>query len=350
MRRRWIQSIAVGAILGAVAVFFPAGEPRMAAVPTPISPKPEHRDYTQTIPGSKVSFDMVAVPGGEFYMGSPSAEIGRQPDEGPQHEVKVRPFWMGKCEVSWDEFDVWFTSEIQLVPKEKGKPIDEADAITRPTPPYVEETYGHERLKHPVISMSHHTAMVYCEWLSAKTGLTYRLPTEAEWEYACRAGSGSAYSFGDDPAKLDEYAWYRKNSPTAMLRKGTTHPVGSKKPNAFGLHDMHGNVMEWCLDHYEKDAYEKFAVDRLSLWPVLIPTERRFSHVARGGSWADQPDRLRSAARRPSDPSWIKHDPNEPKSIWWLTMMDVVGFRIVRPLEEQDNLKGLKSKVTPQSP
>src|SRR5205807_2049162 len=100
-------------------------------------------------------------------------------------------------------------------------------------------------------------------------------------------------------------------------------------------HDMYGNVLEWCVDHYDKDYYKKSA----SEWPVNLPTDRRFSHVTRGGSWGDKPTELRSAARRPSDKSWLKHDPQIPQSIWWLTKIDVVGFRVARAVEEQENLK-----------
>jgi formylglycine-generating enzyme required for sulfatase activity len=112
---------------------------------------------------------------------------------------------------------------------------------------------------------------------------------------------------------------------------------------------MHGNLAEWCLDHYKKEAYAAFPTDKPALWPVLLPTADRFSHVARGGSWADKPPRLRSAARRGSDKTWIRQDPQRPQSIWWLTDAEFVGFRVVRPVEEQDNLKGLQSKVTRES-
>jgi len=178
---------------------------------------------------------------------------------------------------------------------------------------------------------------------TAAEGWEYRLPTEAQWEYACHAGTTTAYFFGDDSRKLGDYAWDVSNS------EEHTHKVGEKKPNPWGLYDMYGNVAEWCLDHYDKDAYSVFAKTRPALWPVVLPTEKRFPHVVRGGSWADEPAACRSAARRGSDKSWIKLDPQRPQSIWWLTSADFVGFRIVRPVEEQENLKGLYSKVTRES-
>ena len=137
--------------------------------------------------------------------------------------------------------------------------------------------------------------------------------------------------------------WLKSNS------NQSTHPVGQKLPNAWGLYDMHGNVAEWCLDNYKADTYASFPRDKPALSPVLLPTERRFSHVARGGSWADQPPRLRSAARQGSNKTWIKLDPQRPQSIWWLTSAEFVGLRVVRSVEEQDNLKGLRSKVTKES-
>jgi formylglycine-generating enzyme required for sulfatase activity len=308
------------------------------------APKTEpaaHKNYTEMIPETKVGFDMVAIPGGTFVMGSPADEKGRNPDEGPQHPVQIRPFWMGKCEVTWDEYDQYWRKRPGGEEKKEDK---SADAITRPTRPYADPTFGHGHDNHPVICITQHAAMEYCRWLSQVTGKTYRLPTEAEWEYACRAGTKTAYSFGDDPKQLDEYAWYAADSGDV------TNEVGKKKPNPWGLYDMHGNVAEWCLDHYNKEYYGKFPNDKLTVEPVLLPTEKRFSHVARGGSWADPPEKLRSAARLGSDPTWIKQDPQRPQSIWWLTDAEFVGFRVVRPVEELDSLKGLRSKVTRESP
>jgi formylglycine-generating enzyme required for sulfatase activity len=310
--------------------------------------KREHQNYTETIPDTKISFEMVAVPGGTFLMGSPASEKGRAADEGPQHPVTIRPFWMGKCEVTWEEYDLFWrkkpgNKDEQRLAEKKGLTGKEYDAVTRPTPPYADETFGFGRDNRPCLSMTYHAAMEYCYWLSQKTGKVYRLPTEAEWEWACRAGSQTAYSFGDDPAKLGDHAWFDDNAENAV------HPVGQKKPNAWGLHDMHGNVAEWCLDQYVKDAYLRFPTDKPTISPVIIPGPDRFPHVTRGGSYLDKPtdkvNRLRSAARQPSDKSWIKQDPQRPQSIWWLTDGDFVGFRLVRAVHEQDNLKGYRSKI-----
>jgi formylglycine-generating enzyme required for sulfatase activity len=315
-------------------------EPPAAAGDTPAT---QLKPYTETIPGSEIKFDLVPIPGGTFLMGSPPEEKGRSADEGPQHPVTLKPFWMGKCEVTWEEYDLYWRDH----PGEKGDKEPEnntsADAVTRPTPPYADETFEKGRDGRPVLAITHHAAMQYCRWLSFKTGKVYRLPTEAEWEYAARAGTKTAYFFGDDPGKLGDYAWFADND------EDTTHPVGQKKPNPWGLYDMYGNVSEWCMDHYFKDSYAKFPIDRPSLQPVLLPTERRFSHVVRGGSWADKPAQCRSASRRGSDKTWLKLDPQRPQSIWWLTSADFVGFRVVRAAEEQDNLKGLRSKVTRES-
>src|SRR6266851_8165494 len=248
----------------------------------------EQKAYTETIPGSAVKFDMVAIPGGTFVMGSPANEAGRQADEGPQHPVTIRPFWMGKTEVTWVEFDQYWKQE-EGAKRENQKPEDKAaDAVSRPTPPYADETFGHGREGHPVLCITHHAAMEYCRWLSAKTGKSYRLPTEAEWEYACRAGTKTAYFFGDDPKKLGEHAWIEANA------NDMPHPVAMKKPNAWGLYDMHGNVAEWCIDQFDAKFYGTLSPDKPTLLPVKLPGERRFHHLARGGSWIDPPERCRS--------------------------------------------------------
>jgi formylglycine-generating enzyme required for sulfatase activity len=172
----------------------------------------------------------------------------------------------------------------------------------------------------PAISMTQHAANKYAEWLSAKTGEYYRLPTEAEWEYACRAGATTPYSFGSDPAQLGEYAWFSGNS------SGKYQKVATKKPNAWGLFDMMGNVMEWTLDAYapykpgpETDPY----VRPTAPYPIAV----------RGGSWNDPASALTCSARVASDPSWKQQDPQLPKSIWYETDAQWLGFRLVRPFK-----------------
>ncbi len=252
---------------------------------------------------------------------------------------------MGKCEVTWDEYDQFaFSLDLKKKQREEVDPTKQAateknaDAVTRPTPPYADMTFGFGRDGQPAICMTHHAAMEYCRWLSAKTGKLYRLPTEAEWEYACRAGTKTAYSWGDDPEKLDEYAWDVNNTEKPMR-------VGKKKPNPWGLYDMHGNVAEWCLDHFSLDAYKTYSADKPTVGPVILPDAKEYSYVVRGGSWDDDPDKLRGAARKGSNKEWSTQDPQRPQSIWWHTDATFAGFRIVRPLNEQTNLKGLKSLV-----
>ena len=211
----------------------------------------EFAAYRQTMPGSDVGFDLVPIAGGTFRMGSPADEPGRKDDEGPAIEVRVEPFWMGKCEVTWAEYDLWNTD---LTRSQAKKP----DGVARPTPPYMDMTFNMGRDGYPAICVSHVAARQYCRWLSDKTGHFYRLPTEAEWEYACRAGTTSAYSCGD-PKNLDAVAWYAANSQRALDGDSKPvpayHKVGEKAANAWGLHDMHGNVAEWVADTYLVDAY-----------------------------------------------------------------------------------------------
>ena len=300
--------------------------------------------YTEAIPGTNLKFALVPVPGGTFTIGSPKDEEKRSDDEGPQRTVEIKPFWMGKHEVTWDEYDEFaFSLDVKKKVREgvdlakQAGSESSADAVSRPTPPYADPTFGLGRKGQPAICMTHHSAMEYCRWLSAKTGKAYRLPTEAEWEYAARAGSKTAYSF-EDPEKIGDYAWYVENCEKPQT-------VGRKKPNAFGLHDMHGNVAEWCLDHYLADRYTQFPADKPPVGPVVLPDEKEYSYVARGGSWDDDPELLRSAARRASNLEWSVQDPQRPQSIWWHTDATFVGFRVVRALDEQENLKGIKSAV-----
>src|SRR5690606_985002 len=300
----------------------------------------EMKPYEVVIPGTDVRFTMVPIPGGIYLRGSPEGEEARRVDEGPQHWVAVDPFWMGRCEVTWDEYELWAASlEKRRRPEGYEATADDqrADAISRPTPPYTDMTFGMGKEGgYPAICMTLHAAQTYCDWLSAKLGRFYRLPTEAEWEWACRAGSTTAYSFGDDPALLDEYAWHRGNSD------GAYHKVGQKKPNAWGLHDMHGNVSEWCLDQFQPyEAREGLAVN------PFVPAVEEYPVVVRGGSWKERAPRLRSAARRGSDPEWKARDPQLPQSIWYFTDAQFNGFRVVRPFVEppKDEQERYRSKV-----
>jgi formylglycine-generating enzyme required for sulfatase activity len=284
--------------------------------------------YTNTIPGSKVSYSMVPIPGGEFVMGSTPDEEGHRPDEAPPVRVQIAPFWMGQFEVTWDEYELFMYPDEERKWKDTIQTDPEhdqaSDAVSRPSRPYTEMSFGMGRYGFPAIAMTQHAANRYCQWLSAKTGHFYRLPTEAEWEYACRAGTTTAYFFGDDPEQLGQYAWYEDNSDFKYQR------VGRKQPNPWGLFDIHGNVWEWCLDQYQ-DSYSGLGTEL-----VVNPWNRAslpYPHSVRGGSYDDEPVRLRSAARRASDRSWKMQDPQLPKSMWWLSDAPWVGLRLVRPLE-----------------
>ncbi len=290
------------------------------------------KPYTEQIAGTDAKFDMVPIPGGKFMMGSPQDEKNRKDDEGPQHEVVIEPFWMGKCEVTWDEYELWglgLDRQRRKLSKQEPTERDElVDAVTRPTKPYSDMTFGMGKEGYPTICMSQLAARMYCKWLSAKTGRFYRLPTEAEWEYACRAGTTAAYSFGNDPKKLDEYAWHFENSDDGY------HKVGQKKPNPWGLYDMHGNASEWVLDQYIPDYYKKFA-GKTTTRPLAVP-KTEYPRTARGGCWDDDPEQLRSAARRGSSRDWNMQDPQIPQSIWYHTEVYCPGFRVVRPLRVPD--------------
>jgi formylglycine-generating enzyme required for sulfatase activity len=297
------------------------------------------KPYTEIVSGTDFKFDMVPIKGGKFLMGSPDSEKGHKDDEAPQHEVEIAPFWMASRETIWEPYEEWcFEMDVQRRKlkgqTEKSEWDKLADAVARPTKPYTDMTFEMGKTNRPVICITQYGAQMFCKWLCAKTGRYYRLPTEAEWEYACRAGTTTAYFFGDDPAQLDDYAWCFDNSDDKY------HEVGKKKPNPWGLYDMHGNVAEWVLDQHIVDAYKKSAGKAASN-PLFVPTTE-FPRVVRGGSWDDDPENLRSAARRGSTKAWKMQDPQIPQSIWWLTDATFVGFRVVRPLqmptEEQSKL------------
>lgn len=276
------------------------------------------KPYIQEINGTKLSFSMQPIPGGEFSMGSKKGK----PDEQPVHQVRISPFWMSTYEVTWDIYEPFLYRDHEATNSTGPIPAN-VDAVTRPTKPYLDMTFGMGKENHPALAMTHYNAIQFCKWLYARTGVFYRLPTEAEWEYACRAGSGTEYSFGDQPERLAEFAWFKQNSG------GKTHEVGILKPNAWGLFDLHGNVAEWTYDQYETDFYTKQS--GIATDPVAKP-EKLYAHVIRGGSYEDEADALRSAARLASDPVWKQLDPQIPKSNWWFPEAPFVGMRLVRPV------------------
>lgn len=294
-----------------------------------VTDEKEMKLYTNTIPGTRVAYVMVPIKGGEFTMGSPDGEKDRKPDEGPQHKVKVSPFWMQQCEITWNEYELFMYPDEEkrtraTVPTDaEGDKL--ADAVTHPSRPYVEMSFGMGKDGYPAISMTQHAANKYCQWLSAKTGEFYRLPTEAEWEYAARAGTTTTYFFGDEDSKLSDYAWFEENSDFKYQK------VGKKKANPWGLHDIYGNVVEWVLDQYDPEFY-KASASSVAVDPWLKAT-KPYPHSVRGGSWDDQRFSLRSAARRGSDRTWKMQDPQLPKSIWYFSDAQFLGFRVVRPLK-----------------
>ena len=288
------------------------------------SQKKDFSNYNQKIGGVDYGLEMISINGGNFKMGSPSYEANRMADEGPVHEVFVDSFWMGKFEITWDLFHLFMNREIdenQALSNINNEVNLKVDAVSAATTPYVEMSFGMGTDGYPAISMTQLSASKFCEWLSAMTGNYFRLPTEAEWEYACRAGSDTPYSF-EDENQISDYAWYDENSD------GKYHKVGEKKPNPWGLHDMHGNVSEWTLDQYKPTIYQRSDTE------VSNPFEnatKLYPRVARGGSFMDRSYRLRSSARLASNKKWKKQDPQIPRSVWWHTDAQFLGFRVIRP-------------------
>ena len=297
------------------------------------SDKEELEKYTETINATDVSFNMVLLPEGEFLLGSPETENNREEDEGPQKKVKMESFYMMETELTWDLFELFIdTEKSALVGYSSTESKVFADAVTRPSTPYLDPSFGMGKINFPAISMTQYAALNFCKWLSEVTGKLYRLPTEAEWEYACKAGTTTSYSFGDNIENLDEYAWYWDNSDDSY------HEVAQKKPNPWGLYDMHGNVAEWTMDQYQADYYGTIKEGAVSPWRIPDSLHPR---SVKGGSWDDDPEALRSSARLESSRDWQKRDPQIPKSFWWNTDAPFLGFRVVRPAKEmsQEEIK-----------
>jgi formylglycine-generating enzyme required for sulfatase activity len=229
--------------------------------------------------GGGVKLEMVLIPAGEFLMGAPKSDENAYRWERPQHRVRLtKPFYLGKYPVTQEQWQAVMGNN----PSDSKGP------------------------KNPVETVSWHDCHKFLGKLNGMFGAErgkFQLPTEAQWEYACRAGSKTRYCFGDDEERLVEYAWFRDNSG------GKTHPVGQKKPNAWGLYDVHGNVWEWCQDWYDRDYYAKSSADD--------PTGPKTGWlcVNRGGGWNYPAGLCRSAARLYDEPGARYND---------------LGFRVCR--------------------
>jgi formylglycine-generating enzyme required for sulfatase activity len=294
---------------------------------------------------------MVAIPGGTFEMGSPASEQYRRDDEGPQHTVTVSPFWMGRVEVTWNEFEAWYgatraegRTDTRLMEQE------DIDAITGATPPYVPPDQGWGRGERPAITMTPHAAEQYCRWLSMMTGKRYRLPTEAEWEYAARGGTASAYFFEGEPKQLTTRRFWNRlfgrNTETLDAHViydgnsgGRTQPPGEVEPNPFGLVNMLGNVREFTLDWYAAETYRERAQEATIVDPAGPSSGDE--RVVRGGSFRSDPADLRLAAREHTrTDACLMTDPQSPKSQWWYSDCSDIGFRVVREFDDDEERSG----------
>ena len=248
-------------------------------------PAGELRAFTETLPAFLVKFDMLPVPEGTIDM--PDRE-----HPGLTKAVKVKRFWMSKTELLWDLYDI-YAFRLDQSDEEKAKNVD---AESRPSKPYGAPDRGFGHKGYPALSMHINAAENFCKWLSAKTGKKYRLPTEAEWEYACRAGAPPKKLEGSD---LEAVAWFWDNADDK------THPAAQLKPNAWGFYDMLGNAAEW----------------------VVMPDGKL---AVAGGSFRDKADKIGCSARDFYTPDWQAQDAHTPKSKWWLSDGPHVGMRLVR--------------------
>lgn len=307
----------------------------------------EFKTFIETVPGTNAALKMVAVPGGEFLIGSPEDESFRSEDEGPQKRVRVSAFFMAETEITWKQYWAFYNetmSEGRTPPAtiyaNNSRP--DLDAVSGPTPPFGFPDQGWGMGERPAITMTHYAAETFCQWLSLKTGRKYRLPTEAEWEYAAKAGSESPYFFDGDPKRYSQETFRSKffGADTTMIARYVVYSGNSPsqtqtpdkvKANPFGLKNMLGNVLEYCADFYDAKAYSKISDGTLDPAPVSSGDE----YVVRGGYYSDDASKVRSSARRhTSHDAWLKTDPQNPKSIWWYSDMKGIGFRVVCEVPE----------------
>jgi formylglycine-generating enzyme required for sulfatase activity len=299
-------------------------------------------NFSEKIPGSTVSFDMVAIPGGQFKIGSRDTEDFRESDEGPQRTIEISPFWMGKTEVTWDEFETFMRqtyrggrTEDQIA---KANNSSDIQAISGPTPAYGDPSQGWGMGQRPAITMTFHAATVYCQWLSGVTGKKYRLPTEAEWEYAARANSENTFFFEGEVGSFDMESFWNKIFGTDTTinsfvkyksnSEAQTHIPNTVKPNPFGLVHMLGNVKEFCSDWYASNSYTLYSEESILKDPKGPQSGQE--HVIRGGSFKSRIRDVRLAARDYTrHDAWMVTDPQSPKSLWWYSDNNEVGIRLV---------------------
>ena len=305
------------------------------------TPVTEFKNFTEQIPQSVVTFEMKAIPGGTFQMGSPDKEPFRKPDEGPVHKVTLSPFFMSETEVTWDMYWEFYSKTMSegrtppaLVFENNSRP--DVDAVSGPTSPFGFPDQGWGGGQRPAITMTHYAAETFCQWLSLLTGKKYRLPTEAEWEYAVRGGTETPYFFAGNPKNFSNIGFWRHfkkpsieeiNAYVIFINnsKNRTQEPDMVQANPFGLKNMLGNVWEYCADKYDPDAYGKAGENSVN--PLI--TEGK-EYVVRGGNYTSDAADVRSAARSyTKHDEWLKTDPQQPKSIWWYSDIRGIGFRIV---------------------
>jgi formylglycine-generating enzyme required for sulfatase activity len=305
------------------------------------TPVTAFEDFTEQIPASMVSFRMIAVPGGAFRMGSPAGEPFRKDDESPVRTVTLSPFFMSEVEVTWDMYWAFYAktmSEGRTPPAKvfANNSRPDVDAVSGPTSPFGSPDQGWGGGNRPAITMTHYAAQTFCQWLSLVTGKKYRLPTEAEWEYAARGGTETPYFFEGNPETFSNEGFRRRffSAGTDVISsyvvyvnnsKNRTQEPAAVKANPFGLKNMPGNVMEYCADKYDPQAYAKTAGSVSN--PLVTEGDE---WVVRGGHYASDASAVRCAARSCTrHAEWLKTDPQQPKSIWWYSDVRGIGFRIV---------------------
>jgi len=302
--------------------------------------------FTETIPNTVISIKMVAVPGGTFTLGSPDNEQMRQKDEGPSKEVTVSSFFMAETEVTWDQYLAFYKAtakEGRSTDTEGARTMASVDAISGPTPPYGQPDQNWGMGSRPAITMTFHAAETFCKWLSQETGKTYRLPTEAEWEYAARGGTKSPYFFEGNPKDFSEKGFFGKifskkneNISKFVVFKGNslgkTQNPDKVEANPLGLKNMLGNAAEYCSDWYSADAYSQLSNGSKDPKGPVSGEER----VVRGGNFKSSASEVRCASRDYTQTeAWLKTDPQMPKSIWWLSDCNHISFRVICEFNEK---------------